>query len=61
MKLRLIGEAFNSLSRANYSGLQTAPYSFNATTRVLTPWTNYLNNTASFDPRILQIAARITF
>ena len=61
VKLRLMGEAFNSLNRANYSGLQTTPYSFNATTRVLTPQTNFLNNTASFDPRILQIAARITF
>lgn len=61
VKLRLMGEAFNSLNRANYSGLQTTPYAFNATTRVLTPQTNFLNNTAAFDPRILQIAARITF
>ncbi len=61
LKLRLMGEAFNSLNRANYSGLQTTPYTFNATTRVLTPQANYLTNTASFDPRILQIAARITF
>ena len=61
VKLRLMGEAFNTLNRANYSGLQTSPYGFNAATLVLTPQANFLNNTASFDPRILQIAARITF
>jgi len=61
VKLRLMGEAFNSLNRANYSGLQTSPFAFNAATRVLTPQANYLTKTAAFDPRILQIAARITF
>ena len=61
LKMRLMGEAFNSLNRSNFSGLQTTPYSFAAATRVLTPQANFLTNTASFDPRILQIAARITF
>ncbi|WP_162179820.1 TonB-dependent receptor [Bryobacter aggregatus] len=61
VRLRLMGEAFNALNRANFSGLQTSPYSFVAATRTLTPQTSYLSNTASFDPRILQIAARITF
>ncbi len=61
VKMRLMGEAFNSLNRANFSGLQTTPYSFNSATRVLTPQANFLNNTAAFEPRIMQIAARITF
>ena len=61
VKLRLMGEAFNSLNRANFSGLQTTPYSFVTATRTLTPLANFLTNTAAFDPRIMQIAARITF
>lgn len=61
VKLRLIGEAFNILNRANVSGINTTPYTFAAATRTFTPNPAFLTNTASFDPRILQIAARITF
>jgi hypothetical protein len=63
VKLRLMGEAFNSMNRANFSNLQTTPFNFATVdgVRTFTPRTDYLNRTATFDPRILQIAARITF
>lgn len=60
-KLRLIGEAFNSLNRANFTNLQATPFNFTAATRTFTPRTDFLSRTANSDPRILQIAARITF
>jgi hypothetical protein len=62
VKLRLIFEAFNVTNRANFSALNTAAYTFNATTRVLTPTTNFGTKTlTTSDPRILQLAAKITF
>lgn len=62
VKLRIIAEAFNVTNRANFSALNTAAYTFNATTRVLTPTTNFgtVTGTTS-DPRILQLAGKITF
>lgn len=65
LKFRLMGEAFNLFNRANFTALQLTPYNFtlNAATRTLagvaTP--NFLARTNTADPRILQIAARITF
>jgi hypothetical protein len=61
VSLRLIGEAFNVTNRANFSNFNRGQYTFNATTRVFTPTTNFLVRTGSFDPRILQLAAKITF
>jgi outer membrane receptor protein involved in Fe transport len=61
VKLRLIGEAFNTLNRANFSALQQVPYNYNAATRVFTANSNFLAPTNTFDPRILQIAARFMF
>ncbi len=61
VKLRLMGEAFNSLNRANFSAIQQTPYNYNATTREFTRVANFLAPTATFDPRILQIAARFSF
>ena len=61
VKLRLIGEAFNAVNRANVSGLNTTPYTFTAATRTFANNAAFLTKTGSFDPRILQIAARITF
>jgi hypothetical protein len=62
VKLRLIAEAFNVTNRANFSAINTAAYTFNATTRVLTPTTNFKTKTGTTsDPRILQLAAKITF
>lgn len=62
VKLRIIFEAFNATNRANFNALNRAAYTFNATTRVLTPTTNFgtVTGTTS-DPRILQLAGKITF
>ena len=61
-KLRLIFEAFNVTNRANFSALNTAAYTFNGTTRILTPTTNFKTKTGTTsDARILQLAAKITF
>ena len=59
--LKLMFEAFNLTNRANYNGILTAQYNFSATTRVFTPNTSFLTPTSTFDPRILQLAAKITF
>jgi len=59
--LRLMFEAFNVTNRANFSSITTAQYNFNATTRVFTPNATFLAPTTTFDPRILQLAAKITF
>jgi hypothetical protein len=48
-------------NRANFSNFNRGQYTFNATTRVFTPTTNYMLMTGSADARILQLAARITF
>jgi hypothetical protein len=59
--LRLMFEAFNVTNRANFNSITTAQYNFNATTRVFTPNTTFLAPTTTYDPRILQLAAKITF
>lgn len=62
VQLRLIFEAFNVTNRANFTAIRTAPFSFNATTRVLTPDTSFGQVTGTTaDPRILQLAGKITF
>ncbi len=60
-RLRLIFEAFNLTNRANYSAILTTQYNFAAATRVFTPVPSYLTRTTTFDPRILQLAAKFTF
>jgi hypothetical protein len=52
---------FNVTNRANFNAITTAQYNFNATTRVFTPNTTFLFPTSTFDPRILQLAAKVTF
>ncbi len=59
--LKLIFEAFNVTNRANYSTITTSEYSFSNATFKFTPNSSYLARTATFDPRILQLAAKITF
>jgi hypothetical protein len=59
--LKLMFEAFNVTNRANFSSITTSQYNFSAVTRVFTPVSTYLLPTATFDPRILQVAAKITF
>ena len=60
-RLRLMGEAFNVTNRANYSSLLTNQYNFNVATRAFTTAAGFLTPTATFDPRILQLAAKFTF
>jgi outer membrane receptor protein involved in Fe transport len=60
-RLRLIFEAFNALNHPNFSSILTTQYNFNATTRVFSPAAGYLSPTDTFDPRILQLAAKFTF
>lgn len=61
VRLRLIGEAFNLANRANVANVNRAPYNYNATTKIFTPVANFGAASAAFDPRILQIAAKIEF
>ncbi|HBY61602.1 MAG TPA: hypothetical protein DEH78_17410 [Solibacterales bacterium] len=61
IRMRLIGEAFNLTNRANFTGWNQQQWLYNGTTRVFTPNPNYLARTGTADPRILQIAAKITF
>jgi len=59
--LKLMFEAFNLTNRANIATQNTSAFNFNATTRVFTPNAAFLSTTNTFDPRILQLAAKITF
>ena len=54
-------EVSNLFNRANFNNITTAQYNFNATTRVFTPNATFLAPTTTFEPRILQLAAKITF
>jgi hypothetical protein len=60
--LQLIGEAFNVTNRANFISLRTTQYNFNGTQFV--PLSTFLTpapGSATGDPRILQLAAKIFF
>ena len=62
--MRLIFEAFNVTNRVNFSSLITSQYTFNGTTKVFAPNATFLappSSNATADPRILQLAAKITF
>ncbi len=59
--LQLIFEGFNVTNRANFNNITTAQYNFSAATRVFTPNAAFLTPTTTYDPRILQLAAKITF
>jgi outer membrane receptor protein involved in Fe transport len=61
VRLKLIFEAFNLTNRANYNSLLTTQYNFSATKHTFTPAPGFLTPTATYDPRILQLAAKITF
>ena len=68
VRLRMIFEAFNLFNRANFGNINpgvnsiiTAQYNYNAATRVLTPNPTFGAPNDTFDPRILQISAKITF
>ena len=61
VRMQLIGEAFNVTNRANYSSLRTTQYNFTAATRTFSPTPGFFTPTATYDPRILQLAAKIVF
>jgi outer membrane receptor protein involved in Fe transport len=61
VKMKLIFEAFNLTNRANYSSLLTGQYNFSAATNTFTPASGFLTPSTTFDARILQLAAKITF
>jgi len=60
-RLKLIFETFNLANHPNYSALLTTQYNFNPATRVFSPAAGFLTPTDTFDPRIIQLAAKITF
>ena len=61
VSLRLMFEAFNVTNRANFNSINSAQYNFTAATRVFTPNATFLAPTSTYDPRILQLAAKIRF
>jgi hypothetical protein len=60
-KLKLMFEAFNLTNRANYNAINTAQFNYANATRIFTPNAAFLQRTGTSDPRILQLAAKITF
>ncbi len=61
VRLKLIFEAFNLTNRANFDAFNRGQFTYSAANRVFTPTSNFLLRTVSADPRILQLAAKITF
>ncbi|HLH00785.1 MAG TPA: carboxypeptidase regulatory-like domain-containing protein [Bryobacteraceae bacterium] len=61
VKLRMMFEAFNLTNRANFNSLLTTQYNFTAATNTFSPVAGLGTPTTTFDPRILQLAAKITF
>jgi outer membrane receptor protein involved in Fe transport len=59
-RLQLIGEAFNITNTANFSAINNTRYSFRSG-QYLQPTTPFLFPQNTFDPRVLQLAAKITF
>jgi hypothetical protein len=61
LRLKLMGEAFNLLNHANFSAYNSSPFNYSSTTRIFSPVATFLTPSNTFDPRILQLAARIDF
>lgn len=59
--LELIAEAFNALDRDNINAQRNTLYTYTAATNSLTPAANFGADTAAFDNRIVQLAAKLTF
>ena len=61
LKLELIAEAFNLLDRDNINSQRTVFYNYNVAGNVLIPVTNFGDDVAASDNRIVQLAAKLTF
>src|SRR5262249_10846924 len=59
VRLQLIAEAFNAFNRANFTSVNTTYYTLSGTTLVKS--TTFGQPTATTDPRIVQLAAKIIF
>jgi len=59
--LQLIAEAFNLLNRSNVNGVQQTYYTYTAATTTLTRVTSFGTPSSSAGPRIMQLAAKVTF
>ena len=59
--MRLIGEAFNLANRANFSNVFRSPYNYVSASGMFTSVANFQQPSATFDPRIMQLALRIDF
>ncbi|HEY8131593.1 MAG TPA: TonB-dependent receptor [Thermoanaerobaculia bacterium] len=59
--LQLIAEAFNLFNRSNVNGVLQTYYSYNAATTTLSPISSFGGATSSAGPRIMQLAAKVTF
>jgi outer membrane receptor protein involved in Fe transport len=59
--LELIAEAFNLFDRDNITGQRNVFYNFDVTNTLLIPQTNFGQDIAAADNRIVQLAAKLTF
>ena len=62
VRLQIIAEAFNVANRVNFVSVRNSQYSFN--NKVFTPLSTFLTpapGSATGDPRILQLAAKVVF
>ncbi len=60
-ELELIAEAFNLLDRDNIVGQRTAFYNYDVARNLLIPQSNFGQDVAAADNRIVQLAARLSF
>jgi outer membrane receptor protein involved in Fe transport len=60
-RLQLIAEAFNLTNANNVNNVNRAYYSYNATTRVLSPLPTFNVPTSTAGQRIVQLAAKLSF
>src|SRR5262249_16085094 len=61
VRLTFIAEAFNLFNRANVTSVNTTLYSANTTTNVLTPQSTFGQTLGVGDPRIAQLALKVSF
>lgn len=59
LKIRIMGEAFNLTNKTNISGVNAVSLNVNAANFTFTPNAAFLRPTSTYDPRILQLSAKI--